>query len=1249
MGFDEIVGKLKDFYYFFEDRYYEFLDKVNEKVPVYKVIDPIDRVFPSFVIFILLLLLIFLFLVLLIFGGKGGPLEPLANAIWSLVSSVLSLFGLLKSSAAKFIVIDNDNNPISNAEVAIEAGKDIETISTNYFGEAKFSLFAEKAKVTVKAQGFKPFESEMKLEAGKLYKITLEKTVSSTPKQIIFELRDERGLISTANQVSISFSCSNQRYAPANISGKGPSHKVNVQSACGTLVATINASGYEEARKSVDLATTQGTIIVNLRKELLFADVRVVVKDYDTSEPINGVFLTFLKGGLIAFQGGTTDSSGSKIVNNIGAGDYVIEARPPAGSSYETAYSDEFTIGSAQFSSTQPFSVEIRMRKTQTVKAIILKFVDESNNNAISNVTAKLIANNRQSVSLNSNSEGLVEFENLGLAENAYSVVASHPDYVLKVITGLKFSKNNEHTLVKLQKASNSNSGKAKVFVTEYLGNEVQNASVFLYMNNLPYPINDGLTNSNGIAEFSNLPAGAYKAKAIKEINGKEYSNFSGERTLRNGQEIQLDIVLVMSNGFVEVKVIDNENRPIQDAVVSFVENGKELAKERTNSQGKTPRMEFSVDKQPIIVVSKEGYYTTSTPKIKILPGATKSVEVELRRISQNNDFKPAQLLLSGVFDSSGRTVSKFEDNKEYVFKFELIVHNEDNAEPDVTALIRSGLETQLNANSSTIVIKKVETPNLNVVYYSCFNPQNNYAECSPAEGDAKQVLVSLNSAGTGNYILYVTTFIKEVEDNKENDTDIEIRYGAKTKKGSVETYKPERNSLYVWSAKLNSTFCISNCGFSISAEIMSSSQNGNIPNWINALEGTIELIEGQEYKIRVKAHNLTDKSFENERISFTTDPVMNPPAIQLGQTSLSIGNFSPKQVFTGENSIRVLKSVNSLKLKMALNTKEKGNEAESILRITALKPLVLTLDRETLIPEKENQIVIAKVLDNSSIEIEDAQIEVFENEERLNLGGQTDSRGIYSINFRQGYEASTVFEIVASKTGYVNAEKQLIVRDAELQDQPKPFLDCVKVHNKPPWETEIELNSRSCNGVNCTAQPINLQVKNECDEAVEINISKARESDLSFTPNNFTLSTGGTSTITVSQGKQLGVHPLYFKAKKGNVEFDLGFVLAVVTSPNSCLELKKVVGNETTSRILLDFQQSTEFLKFINKCYTGFSDEDNPKTDFGSNAINESLYFNMSREIKNTNNYYSEQTYEVKPIRVTNSFFLVSVNDFKK
>jgi hypothetical protein len=68
-----IVETLKNAYYAVEDRYYEALDAINAHIPVYAVIDPIDRIFPTLVLFLMLSARFSLVVLLVDLAGLGPP------------------------------------------------------------------------------------------------------------------------------------------------------------------------------------------------------------------------------------------------------------------------------------------------------------------------------------------------------------------------------------------------------------------------------------------------------------------------------------------------------------------------------------------------------------------------------------------------------------------------------------------------------------------------------------------------------------------------------------------------------------------------------------------------------------------------------------------------------------------------------------------------------------------------------------------------------------------------------------------------------------------------------------------------------------------------------------------------------------------------------------------------------------------------------------------------------------------------
>src|SRR3989339_530787 len=339
---------LKRLYYSLEDMYYGVLDRLNEKAPVYQIVDPIDRVFPSFILCIAAFFAI-LFIMFSLFLGQSGAL-------------------------AKFGVLDPSGEPLEGAEVVLAAQGRVQEKTSDSFGEFETDLIGKGIAVRAKHDGFEDFNDTIDIEPQKKYTISMgKKAIVVVSKRISFELRDEQHeLIDSAALVSMSFTCS--KYVnPPSVSGKGGTHSISVQSNCGTLTATINAQGFDELNRQVDVLAQEGTVVVVLSKKQLVASVGGVAKDAETMLPLEGVRIKFKKGDVTALDGGTTDSSGSQIVERGPAGDYVIEGIT-SDNEHVITFNGEFSVTAAQFSSGEPLSVEVLVKKSEgTAKSLSVK------------------------------------------------------------------------------------------------------------------------------------------------------------------------------------------------------------------------------------------------------------------------------------------------------------------------------------------------------------------------------------------------------------------------------------------------------------------------------------------------------------------------------------------------------------------------------------------------------------------------------------------------------------------------------------------------------------------------------------------------------------------------------------------------------------------------------------------------------------------------------------------------------------
>src|SRR3989344_19266 len=124
-----ILDGLKDLYYGWEEKYYKFLDAIDEKIPIYKVIDPIDELVPSFALFLVLAAVILI----------------------AILGFVLSIF-LIPNTSTLTVVALSGEDPLAGVSVEFEVdGTVVSTQQSNENGEAAFSGLAKGTDVVVRA------------------------------------------------------------------------------------------------------------------------------------------------------------------------------------------------------------------------------------------------------------------------------------------------------------------------------------------------------------------------------------------------------------------------------------------------------------------------------------------------------------------------------------------------------------------------------------------------------------------------------------------------------------------------------------------------------------------------------------------------------------------------------------------------------------------------------------------------------------------------------------------------------------------------------------------------------------------------------------------------------------------------------------------------------------------------------------------------------------------------------------------
>ncbi len=237
--FTRVKNTLKRGYFFFEDNYYKMIDGVSKVIPINKLTDTIDKVFPSFILFLVILLLLFY----LIFSGGLS-----FNKSWTIAVEVYN----------------PSNVPLNNALVTLQIkDKNVSFASTDVFGEVIFYDFKSKKQnitLIVSKENYDPTEHVFKLNKNNLrQKVylpidTKNPLVPQNPaeeREIMF-VENENTLI-TNSTLNVTFSCSNTEKTPTPKTTLVSTGKVivNTPYACGSLRVSVTSNHFSAVTNKV--------------------------------------------------------------------------------------------------------------------------------------------------------------------------------------------------------------------------------------------------------------------------------------------------------------------------------------------------------------------------------------------------------------------------------------------------------------------------------------------------------------------------------------------------------------------------------------------------------------------------------------------------------------------------------------------------------------------------------------------------------------------------------------------------------------------------------------------------------------------------------------------------------------------------------------------------------------------------------------------------------------------------------------
>ncbi|GEM_PF-1844840 len=714
-----VLDSVRGVYFSMEDRYYAFLDSLDARgIPVYKAVDPIDSVVPSFPLFVLVILLL------------------LGLAIVFLLAPLLS-FG---NPTLTVRVVDFDDNPIAGARVGVELGTTELVGTTDISGKAAFSVPANSSVIIrVTRDGYDDFESTaIDVPQSKEFVARIQ-VMGGSGGAITRTIRilNQAGQPLLGQLVSLSFTCLNPNAtAPSAVTTTTGQAVVREPVDCGGLVARISAQNFREIASQPITNEIQTVYLQSSLEpgdgEQGSAEVRVTFEGETVEDTIR---IGLYAGDSDILVDSEDTENGKAVFTDIPFGHYRVKnnATSQFGVSTQTVQVGETRA-----------VVELELERNVAGR-IRIKVADNVSNAVISGASVSLRRGNdevERKVS-SSDNNGYLEFF---VGEDvSYNAAVSAPEYCFEERQDLRI--NPGSYIIKLRPFTAECGGVLRVKVVDQEGKPVSNAQVALGTEQQFFiGTAQQLSDLNGVARFSGMRSGTYTAFAAKgSSSGWSDPNYFSRK---KGEPEQVDLVttLLIPNGILRLHMVDKEGEPVPFAEVEFIDvfDQKPFGGGAKPADGNgVAELETRADKTVYAVVKKTGFASVSTPLIEIKPAVIQEFTIEMLPMVTKFEVE-----LLGLYQGNLHTLPATNPNasvaagQEYVARFRIKVPQEHvNGNKTFRELgihIRTGTEQIMEKD--LWLVKEFNPPAASIVRATRFSGNYNLDIASVTNADAKWV-----------------------------------------------------------------------------------------------------------------------------------------------------------------------------------------------------------------------------------------------------------------------------------------------------------------------------------------------------------------------------------------------------------------------------------------------------------------------------------------------------------------------------
>jgi len=818
-------------YFTLEGKWYDFLEWLNNYIPVLGITDRIDDIVPSFLVFSALLLIL---IVGILFAFLLNPGQSIFDAELTIVTKTGAPL-----EGVKIILSQECTSMPENSSIEIISDKE---------GKAKFKACSEFVQIKTIKENYIPIDTTLFFGEEK------EQTITLSPKTIPTKLFNAK-IKSTGGEIITRTKLEMICTSSGKVDRKEITSKLNnnmqpqtgyefeLPESCDSIQLHATAQGYKEQMTTIGLNEENKTIILersmNEGEVIFTADSPLGVQEGAQIIVLNEfeqeiIFETQSNGQAKATLAEGTYSYNASVKGFIESGEFNIIIN-------RTTDVNIYFKGLVSVP-----------RDLNAVKNIYLKLMD--NNSPVPLAIASIFftkENDTNKLSEAASSiDGIIGPKAIiDTAGKTFTAIIKASGYETKIAPIERRTKAEGPQVVQM----NQGGAKLTVRVIDDMNMPVQGVQTVLYNSQFPAPFEKAITtDKNGVTYYSGLPSGTYRITAKTDTEEGEINNIS-----ISSSDKEITLRLVIGRGTIEFSFFDETNNKtnLSCKILQKDSNGFSVLADKNSSQGKitTPTLKAGAQ---IKIAVEDGNYIPFESLVYTVKRGAQQRNIFLRRANSLPNDNEAQLMLRQVYDTNPTLLretfsTRILPGKSYFLLFDLVLNKAETGDPIANFYIAPKIKETLD-NTSNFAIQGAYS--INNSYYAMtsrktgFLVDNSSANPGLVDNNAKQ----LNSILPNQTGLKLIPVIVEIRVDENAVGKAEIFFQPKFK----DYYGIENSKEFV----IGQAFCLFDCPVFLFSNYLLWNSNGTLKE-TPLSEHTQKIQMGDSYSIKTIVENLGDEA----------------------------------------------------------------------------------------------------------------------------------------------------------------------------------------------------------------------------------------------------------------------------------------------------------------------------------------------------------------------------------------------------